>query len=445
MKRYLFAIDFLFVVFSHSVFAFQEFPSYFDVNGWYLGVSGSTVSCPDGSPNKWVLYVNGVETYTADPFFCVSPPWYPDFTASRTGLSAGGTYRYVFYHNGEALGYIMARYIDDSHSEVISDETYTRIISVTPYNGETVATSTTGTLGSTGFIATSTASADIYIQQSFYNKTQAQGAVAPIVVTSTFKHVKGDEGYFDFSDTADMRWNGVYSVTTSIKRDRFLWIDDTIYSTTTSFIAGQKTGYDLTLENPILTLTGSASTTAQWMSSCAISWTEGFDLGMCVSTLVGAILVPSNADMTMFIQNAKDQVLTKAPIGYVTRFVSIVGGNATTTLPVLSVTQKAGTPLAGTYSFDPSYYLSKANHIVRDVLTTDTSLVEGEEGQNVWDIIMPYLTKLMYLLLFLKIIIELMDIREEQKGSNLFGKGQKKTGVTNDEYAYKEWLYKHKK
>jgi len=128
---------------------------------------------------------------------------------------------------------------------------------------------------------------------------------------------------------------------------------------------------------------------------------SGFSFTGCISGL----LIPNQAQMSTAVDVAKTQILNKAPVGYVSRVVSIVSSSATTSLPDLDYTPGSG-PLEGQeFHFEPNALLASADTIIRTDLVSDQN-----EPKNLWDIFMPIWNILIYAGVLLMIVSDVTGI-----------------------------------
>lgn len=162
-----------------------------------------------------------------------------------------------------------------------------------------------------------------------------------------------------------------------------------------------------------------ASTTASSSIDCKIYewWSSPFQrLGCSLSeTILGGIkdiFIPTDQDWTSMQQQLKSGIAYRFPLGYVTRTVDIMDTEATSSLPVLSITLKDEGPLGGgDYGFDLNGIFTQANTYIRDDFTTGNGLVETEDATtNIWDIFMTLFNYLVYISLFLIIVGDIMGI-----------------------------------
>lgn len=138
--------------------------------------------------------------------------------------------------------------------------------------------------------------------------------------------------------------------------------------------------------------------------------------------------------------DAQNGFLRKVPFGYVT-LVTEIFATGTTTLPTLGYTFRPDSVFGSTtLSYDFNEIMGDSTQILTTDLVSNT-----DNPRNIWEIIMPTINIIMYLALFFLIIQDLTGIHmNDDGGSHMFGRGSKRSGITRDEYSYKEWLYKHR-
>lgn len=301
-------------------------------------------------------------------------------TAPVTNFGGKGTGGQVF--NGVTSAYIgagtLAIQVCDSggcsggFSPPITD-TSSRFILTTPLNEATVSSSSPVTVGAHLYINEDDYNSDQYLSITFRNETvEALGGSAFDAWNSAWG--TGSTGGFPEIQIPLVTGDNNVSTTTSnfvrdgrvttvyaVKSPTFwssLWVigslfsGETLMSTTTTFIVGEKTDYDIAIEqggigvaNTILfgtTTQGFSTSTIEAMTEACIP-SLNFNLFGCAKGLI----IPPQSVITNLFQQAKDGFLSYFPFGYVTRFYAIVSGTATSTLPSLSITIPAGFPSAG--------------------------------------------------------------------------------------------------
>jgi len=184
---------------------------------------------------------------------------------------------------------------------------------------------------------------------------------------------------------------------------------DALIATTTRFTVVEQTGLDIAVMNGAQSvveyiLTGTTTTP---VLDCNPS---GFSLTAC---LVSLIVPPSNVLESDFTQ-IRDGFLSRVPFGYVTRFMEIALGEASSTLPTLSYTfpddfpaeQMAGVDL----TFNPWGEFYTDGSLVKDELVSS-----GDDPKNIWEIMQPLINIIVYLALAMLIIKDLTAIHPNHR------------------------------
>lgn len=324
----------------------------------------------------------------------------------------------------------------------------TRIITVFPYNNETVATSSIG--GRIGTIANLNP-ADIekgyQVRQKWILQSDQQAVVAnQALLWEGYSVPFLPAGTVTFGATSTKAYShpGRYTVVTQIVREtwtnqvsNFLFgIDlglDIIDSTTTTFIMGGKTNYDTFVDttNAGLDILTSSSTVSY--ASCS-TWT-GFNLLDCSALLFGWQTASMDA---LFWRFANDFKYT-APIGYVTRVFDILtASSSTSTDIILAFSLPADSSMPGdAFSLNISQGLRDADALLRTPFPMKTG-----SDLDLWDIVIPIFQVLFATAYIYYVIHRLTGLPHLSGGTRMFGKREKRSGITSDEYRYKETLYR---
>jgi hypothetical protein len=347
--------------------------------------------------------------------------------------------------------------------------TATRISYVSPYNGQPMESGSAINLEALGYINPSIADlgnvddhSGIQIRWNVYSTAAAATNCIDVICafntsnkgytyySGTGYSVFGSP-FFDVSTTSDVLPDDIYTLTTSIIKPvtyfglgglfGFSFGNEAIVSTTTSFTVGEVTELQ-TLINNIVTLGTnqglgnlSATTTEAAMSACnMISFS--FNLGDCLTVL----FYPNTANMTRVFDTATHGFLTRAPWGYVTRLVTILTNNATSTsatstLPAFTVSFASSSPMYGSdMTFD-----------MQDMVMGGASLINGItdpiSGKSMREITEPWI-QLFIAITALSIIFH--DIMSMGGDSIARGSGEGGSFKNRNSSKYREWLYTHK-
>lgn len=157
-----------------------------------------------------------------------------------------------------------------------------------------------------------------------------------------------------------------------------------------------------------------------------------FDVKNCMAYL----LIPSQKDLTNSILGIKDQVLTRVPWGYPTRFYNILSGTATTALPSFTVNLHLGAgnetnPATSTLTFDPDDMLNGGAALVN-------SLTDRTYGKTIKEITEPLVRGGISLLVLFIIIGDVLGGTMGGEGGSSGGRTgmQKQTSLTRKEYTF---------
>jgi len=363
---------------------------------------------------------------------------------------ASGVYTYILGtsdgsgHYVDPLWYSYFTWDNNTQTATDAGNTATRIDTVTPENATSTATSTAGVIGATGYTNADDVTldtdllSDAFLRITVTNQSIAQAGASPSVASAVYNIPLTDVHDFATTTVTPLLNIGRYNMTTEIRVPAFIFFSKVLVSTSTYFIVATSTGYDRLLVDPIAVFTGEDTLD---LEACRISFSGTFALGTCLAQLLAVVFIPSDRNWEEFRDVLSNGIIHKFPLGYVTRMIEIVGGNSTSTLPLINVTMKEDSPFPGSFHFNPETYIAEADTLVRTSFTSDLGVVDnGGAPQNVWDIIMPDLTILAWILLVFRIFYEVIGYRGDPS-THMFGKKAKRTGITRDEYRYKEKLY----
>jgi hypothetical protein len=162
-----------------------------------------------------------------------------------------------------------------------------------------------------------------------------------------------------------------------------------------------------------------------------------------VSTCFAYLLFPNPTEIANNTETLKNKVLTKFPIGYITRLYTILSSTGTTTIPVLSYTwANDGGPFSGkTLSFDVDSIMVQAKGLTNE-MTSNT------DHKTVWDIFMPFVNLFLALFLIYSMVGDIMGIDFHTGGrkGGFSDKGSLGDNSSKDDsYKLKEYLYQHRK
>lgn len=262
-------------------------------------------------------------------------------------------------------------------------DTSTHIVTVTPTDNATIATSTTATVGARIYVNTTewvqalaANNGKWFVQMTITPSSvvtgipSAAGAFDAAFGTTVLTFPITTNGSTNFSTTTPLVDKGSYNVVTQIIQpppygNFFAWFGigsaRVLATKSTRFTVSEKTGFD-TLQGSTTSIIDDffASTSPQLISSCA-SFT-GFNLGDCLNLL----FIPQSSDLGRVMNTLNTGVFAYAPFGYVTRMVEILSGQSTSTFPMLSTSfpDPSHPSELMTYTFDQNEALAGAGALL---------------------------------------------------------------------------------
>jgi hypothetical protein len=386
-----------------------------------LEVSANT-SCSDVVDNEFVgsiaPSVDGTyQTFdlTGNTFGTISP-------GESFSLSIEGTYNYPNSTLGNSSSF--PYFILSSPTAAV---TTTQITTVTPGDTSTIATSSAATFGATGFVAASDFTSGMFVQIKYapYVAAFESNGASPALSFTTVDFPISASGDFDFSTTSPALTVGKYTMQTSIQSasvaNNFLNLVGfgqfatfgINTSTSTTFIAAELNGYDI--YNASTTASVDAYLASSTISAASCTSFTGFNLQDCFNLL----LIPQAAQVETVMSSFKDGFLSYAPWGYVTRFITILSDNGTSTIPAISIETPLGRPGSpeytdGSFTFDPGDMLAGGDAL----LNTVTAPYGG--GGNFQQVMEPFVQLAIGLSVLMAIVYDLLGMvghkRMEKRG-----------------------------
>jgi len=285
---------------------------------------------------------------------------------------------------------------------------------------------------------------DFYAADIFDLAGENVGAIFDIEIPSSSFHVLASSTVFGIEGRYTAKWEirkpnttiwGYVSSLFGLLGDNSILVT----STTTSFVVGQLNAFDVYVASTTEMIASSTSRTKPFNSTaCSLST-------FVFSDCIGLIFGWSPYAMNLVFTDFKNTVLTYAPFGYVTRTLAIFAQTATSTPPDLTLSY-ADPSLSGMASSSVTLGLWTSFEQSQGML--DSVVSKAGTPKTLREIVEPWLLWVIGLAILFIILRDLgmtgYQIYHEKQGSHLFGKGGKREGVTNDEYRYKEWLWKNK-
>lgn len=294
----------------------------------------------------------------------------------------------------------------------------TRIISVTPADGATVATGTVA-FEVTGYVNEDDVGSFLRVQLDYKKSGLASlsapsdnlwcttGVVPNESVCDFIEFPLETAGDFDVSTTTYMFDPGHFYMYTSVHTsDFFSWLwpssSKSLVSTTTDFIVGYLTGGDVIAGAISDSWDELNATTTVSLATCNPLGGE-FSVFNCMY----ALFVPDGYEMNRLFTAFYDGALTRVPLGYITRFVIILSGTTQVEPPALSYSFGSSSPavLQSLTASDPlTFQIYDHFDVLSGVQADDGS------GKDLWDIVMPWWNVVVTLALFIAIFYELSGI-----------------------------------
>lgn len=272
-------------------------------------------------------------------------------------------------------------------SDVIYADGPTRIITVTPPDLSIVATSTSRTIGYSGFLTHGDFDTN-RIVFDLNNSAVALEQCADVICSTLannqikYHHIQPLAlwGSFNFSDTINGMVQGTYYMTVTVQKGSVCVFGSCLFynnitSTSTQFTISTTTNVDLLVKSArdkVAQLQGSADSAI--FDSCKIfNFPSTFNLFDCGQTLIYWAFIPDSRAFSHTLESAKTGFLSKAPFGYVQRFYEILSATTTAPLMAMNVPIITGRNTDGTYQvatstlFQPDEILTGAGTVLNEV------------------------------------------------------------------------------
>lgn len=378
---------------SDGAFSTASFNTENAITGGYR-YTGSTFSVSAGSTYYMTWCVNN----SPGSFTGTQVDTYTDGDAGHSKIPPSGTFNFTTNTSiGNSLKDWAFSVCTDSDCTLSAPpppdtDTTTHIHSITPYASSTIATSSAATFGATGYVNVNDFVDGMYLQikyAPFSANITAKGA-SPDFEFTTLNIPLTTYGTFDVSTTSSALIVGEYTMQTSIRSPSLL--NDALNflgfgqfatfgiktATSTTFIAASLAAYDIFVRDSQASLQDYLNSASSTAAACIPS--TSFSAGECIYFL----FVPQAKPTLEVLTNFKNGFLQYAPWGYVTRFVVIMSGSGTSTLPSWTVPIMLGPAGTTTLTYD-----------MQDMITGGGTLLESvkdpENGLSPRDIIEPFI------------------------------------------------------
>ncbi len=306
--------------------------------------------------------------------------------------------------------------IDDDSTPVFPDPNTdgTHIIYNVPDDEQTIATSTTATVGAEVNVTETDFSEGMYLRVKYVLQGKSQVAVADFNDVFTTIDIPIDsDGDFTYSTTTPILQGGRYTMITEIHQPdgilsnilNFFGLSSlagsgVLDNKTTTFIAAAPNNFDDIMEQAGIQFGAAAASSTASFGACVP--TGGFDVVTCI----GLLFVPTAYDLANILERTKAQILSKMPWGYFTRFMTIITSTATSTVPMID----ASVPISPTESievvFDEGDIIRGGGEILNSAKTPD--------NMSIQDIAEPWLRLFLALTVLGIIITDLLRMNHKQ-------------------------------
>lgn len=386
--------------------------------------------CPGGileDTLSYLYFYNTTDLTGANASGCSS--LYPLASTTRASHIALPANHVKFYtglgFSGTVIDDIVLTAYEDLPTESEIDST--RIDSVTPYDGELVATSTSHTIGATGNVSDNDWNSGSELKIHIENSNKAYQQCADVICSQLqIGAISLDFSYdivvpapFTYSSTTQSLPIGKYWVTTSIRKGSFCLLgaclsSREIFATSTTFTVATTTRADK-LKDAVIEHLDGLSGTGGTFPNCSIG---DFNLFMCGVDLIDYAFVPTSDAISYSINRLREGVLVKMPFGYATRFVHIVSNEATSTLPTtdipIIIADSNNNMLVSTSTlFQPEDMLTGAGEILND-------LKDPIYNKSARDVFEPIVNAVVAMTILMTIIADLLGSHNhiQQKNDN---------------------------
>jgi len=311
-----------------------------------------------------------------------------------------------------------------------ADGARTRFVLFDPADEEVVATGTPVSLSGYLYINQVDIGDEIltdgwWIEARIRRDRDNQIAVSNITLLDTVLRIDDTftATYNSFSTTTEFEREGRYTISWTLHRPSWVTSISSFFGLEAYFnagivaqetmhiVAGELTAYDTLVDSYVSTIEDSyASTTLSTLTTRLATCNPlgSFSMADC---LIGLFTLDPQSSETVTNQ-FRSLIATKAPLGYVTRLVSIfTTETATSSLPTISFTFPDSLPLGGeVMTFDFNEILVDAKEIASSTLVSS-----NDPDSNIWTILMPIINTLIYIILFIAIFSDITNMYKERK------------------------------
>jgi len=325
----------------------------------------------------------------------------------------------------------------------VSDTNVTHIIDYNPYDGSVISSSTPQTINVFGYISDD----DIDNNVRVHIHIDQLSALITSLNQWDYEWTEDVSGFFVESTTTTFSEIGDYRIIVYIIKDVPSFITPIITSETELdsetgiFTVDFQTQYNAFIRSQQTITGGIITSKLDGSENCNGIW-SAFN----IASTTMCLFAPDDDQVQALIQSYKVALFEKFPVGYLTRFVTILAldatsTGATTTIPSLSYSLPDDYPVSSLQGFnfdvDVAGIFLKTGQVMGEAVSANDHTTTFEEATK------GLFTTMCALGLFIYIIMDLWGLAHKVEGSGLFGKNQP-VNPTSDEYHYKEKLWEMK-
>lgn len=328
----------------------------------------------------------------------ISSPYSPPINTGCFSTSTGGAPNIT-----NATGITGAYFVMATDGSTPPVNTNTRIDTVTPADGSTIATSTAATIGATGYVNANDYQSGMFLRVKYARFSSYQAATAnPDNLFTTVEFPITTYGAFSFSTTTPIIGVGDYRLLTEIRQPsitnniinffgfgQFANIGIS-FASTTRFTAAHANSYDTFVASTSASIDDYIANSGYNWDVCNMTDFSTFSFQECFFLL----FIPQTQPIMDTLTDFKNRFLTYAPWGYVTRIIVIATGNATSTDTMgislrATITMPIGDPTTGTQHMvtstgDPMEFIQGGSDLLSNVHTTFGDDVTFREAVEPW-------------------------------------------------------------
>ena len=296
-------------------------------------------------------------------------------------------------------------------------DTSSRIIDFTPENGTTTGNEVTFSLH--GYVSPDDFGSGFYQGVTFTlhnidENVLIVSAFSPNDIYFLSNYMATSSGDFYYSTTTSIG-DGDYRLNAQLNHMGIATLLEKDQNLSHTFVVNQETYIGHLQQNIFNELNGNLASTSA--TSSAVSLASCNPLAFDVTTCLTSLFVPDSGQLNDSFKSFYNGVATRFPIGYLTRFIAILSGGATTTLPAYTVNLYTAASTTTALTFDIGDTITGAGNLL-------DSIKDPTYGKTLKDVCMPFVQLGVALMVLFSII---QDVTKAHGGGGL-GSGRTKGG-----------------